>query len=93
MAMKPFCGSSIGCKRTVCVTSRWRTWRHMPGLEERTFLRRFRKATEFNPTEYCQRLRIGKAREMLELTGRTIAQVAWDVGYHDEVRSAKCFKR
>jgi transcriptional regulator GlxA family with amidase domain len=46
------------------------------GLEERTFLRRFRAATEFNPTEYCQRLRVGKARKMLELTGHTIDQVA-----------------
>jgi transcriptional regulator GlxA family with amidase domain len=63
------------------------------GLEERTFLRRFRKATEFNPTEYCQRLRIGKAREMLELTGRTIAQVAWDVGYHDEGSFRKVFQK
>jgi transcriptional regulator GlxA family with amidase domain len=61
------------------------------GLEERTFLRRFRKATEFNPTEYCQRLRIGKAREMLELTGRTISQVAWDVGYQDEGSFRKVF--
>ena len=61
------------------------------GLEERTFLRRFRKATEFNPTEYCQRLRIGKAREMLELTSRTISQVAWDVGYQDEGSFRKVF--
>jgi len=61
------------------------------GLEERTFLRRFRKATEFNPTEYCQRLRVGKAREMLELTGRTIGQVAWDVGYQDEGSFRKVF--
>jgi len=61
------------------------------GLEDRTFLRRFRKATEFNPTEYCQRLRVGKAREMLELTGRTIGQVAWDVGYQDEGSFRKVF--
>jgi transcriptional regulator GlxA family with amidase domain len=46
-------------------------------------VRRFRKATEFNQSKYCQRLRVGKAREMLELTGRTIDQVAWDVGYQD----------
>jgi len=63
------------------------------GLEERTFLRRFRKATEFNPTEYCQRLRVGKAREMLELTGRTIGQVAWDVGYQDEGSFRKVFQK
>jgi transcriptional regulator GlxA family with amidase domain len=63
------------------------------GLEERTFLRRFRKATEFNPTKYWQRLRIGKAREMLELTGRTIDQVAWDVGYKDAASFRKVFRK
>jgi len=63
------------------------------GLEERTFLRRFRKATGFNPTEYCQRSRVGKAREMLELTGRTIDQVAWDVGYKDAASFRKVFRK
>jgi transcriptional regulator GlxA family with amidase domain len=63
------------------------------GLEQRTFLRRFRKATQLNPTEYRQRLRIGKAREMLELTGRTIGQVAWDVGYRDEASFRKVFQK
>jgi transcriptional regulator GlxA family with amidase domain len=37
------------------------------GLEGRTFLRRFQKATGLKPTEYSQRLRVGKAREMLVL--------------------------
>lgn len=63
------------------------------GLEERTFLRQFRKATEFNPTEYCQRLRVGKAREMLELTSRSIDQVAWDVGYEDAGSFRKVFQK
>lgn len=63
------------------------------GLEERTFLRRFRKATGFNPTEYCQRLRVGRAREMLELTGRTIDQVAWEVGYEDVGSFRKVFQK
>jgi transcriptional regulator GlxA family with amidase domain len=38
------------------------------GLEERTFLRRFQKATGLSPTQYNQHLRVGKAREMLEFT-------------------------
>lgn len=63
------------------------------GLEERTFLRRFRKATGLNPTEYSQRLRIGKAREMLELTTRTIDQVAWAVGYEDPGSFRKIFHK
>jgi transcriptional regulator GlxA family with amidase domain len=53
------------------------------GLEERTFLRRFRAATGLKPTEYCQHLRVGKAREMLEFTNSTIDHIAWTVGYQD----------
>ncbi len=63
------------------------------GLEERTFLRRFRKATDLNPTEYCQRLRVGKARELLDLTNHTIDQVAWDVGYDDAGSFRKVFQK
>ncbi|ACB94888.1 GlxA family transcriptional regulator [Beijerinckia indica] len=61
------------------------------GLEERTFLRRFRKATGLKPTEYCQHLRVDKAREMLEATTRPIDQIAWDVGYDDPGSFRKVF--
>lgn len=53
------------------------------GLGERTFLRRFRVATGLKPTEYAQHLRMGKARELLELTQRSVEQIAWEVGYQD----------
>nr|AYM52578.1 transcriptional regulator [Aetherobacter rufus] len=63
------------------------------GLEERTFLRRFHKATGLKPTEYCQHLRVGRARGMLELTNRTVDQVAWDVGYEDAGAFRKVFQK
>ncbi|MEG8019431.1 helix-turn-helix domain-containing protein [Sphingomonas faeni] len=53
------------------------------GLELRTFARRFHGATGLRPNEYHQRLRIEKAREMLETTTTPINQVAYDVGYGD----------
>lgn len=53
------------------------------GLEPRTFLRRFQKATGLKPTAYCQHLRVGKARELLETTTMSVDQIAWDVGYAD----------
>ena len=53
-------------------------------LGERTFLRRFHEATGLKPIEYIQHLRIEKAREALELTGVTISEVAWMVGYQDQ---------
>ncbi len=53
------------------------------GLELRTFARRFHGATGLRPNEYHQRLRIEKARKMLETTTTPINQVAYDVGYGD----------
>ncbi|MFG1351689.1 GlxA family transcriptional regulator [Xanthobacter autotrophicus] len=61
------------------------------GLEPRTFLRRFHKATGLKPTEYCQHLRVGRAREMLETTTRPVEQIAWDVGYGDPGAFRKVF--
>jgi transcriptional regulator GlxA family with amidase domain len=61
------------------------------GLEERTFLRRFRSATGLKPTEYCQQVRVGKACKMLEFTNRTIDQIAWGVGYQDPGAFRKVF--
>ncbi len=63
------------------------------GLEERTFLRRFRKATGLRPTEYAQHVRIAKAREALEHSRRPVAQIAWEVGYGDASAFRKLFQR
>ncbi len=62
-------------------------------MGERTFLRRFRKATGLNPTEYCQRLRIAKARELLEISNLKIEQVAWQIGYEDPGAFRKIFRK
>jgi transcriptional regulator GlxA family with amidase domain len=70
-----------------------RTLAGMAHLEERTFLRRFRKATALRPTEYAQQIRIAKAREALELSRRSIEQIAWDVGYGDPAAFRKLFQR
>jgi transcriptional regulator GlxA family with amidase domain len=63
------------------------------GLEERTFLRRFHKATGLKPTEYCQQLCVGKAREMLEFSKQSVEQVAWAVGYEDAGAFRKVFQK
>ncbi|GGC68755.1 AraC family transcriptional regulator [Siccirubricoccus deserti] len=63
------------------------------GLEERTLLRRFQKATGLTTTEYCQRLRVGKARELLQSSPLTADQVAWEVGYADAGAFRKVFTR
>jgi transcriptional regulator GlxA family with amidase domain len=63
------------------------------GLEERTFLRRFKAATGIKPTEYAQCVRVEKARELLQFTKRPIDQVAWSVGYEDSTAFRRVFGR
>ncbi|MCY1526932.1 HTH-type transcriptional regulator CdhR [compost metagenome] len=63
------------------------------GLGERTFLRRFHTATGLRPIEYCQHLRVAKARELLEFTNRTVEQIAWEMGYQDPGAFRKVFHK
>ena len=62
-------------------------------LGERTFLRRFKKATGMKPIEYLQTLRVGKAREMLEFSQMSFGEIAWTVGYEDQGAFRKIFVR
>lgn len=63
------------------------------GLEDRTFLRRFHKATGHTTTEYWQRLRVADAKTMLRDTGLAVDQVGWEVGYTDPSAFRKVFNR
>jgi transcriptional regulator GlxA family with amidase domain len=63
------------------------------GLSTRTFLRRFVKATGMKPSEYQQRVRIARSRELLEFTRDTVAQVAIAAGYEDTRGFRRTFKR
>ncbi len=66
---------------------------HHAGLTERTFLRRFAKATGLRPTEYVQQMRIMKARDLLETTNHPVEQIAWEVGYSDATAFRRVFQR
>ncbi|GLS88928.1 AraC family transcriptional regulator [Cypionkella aquatica] len=63
------------------------------GLEQRTFLRRFQKATGLTATDYAQRLRVAKAQELLRFGQKPIEGVAWEVGYSDPGAFRKVFLR
>lgn len=63
------------------------------GLEGRTFLRRFKKATGLTTTEYFQRIRVSKAQELLQSGTQSLEQVAWEVGYSDPGAFRKVFTR
>ena len=62
-------------------------------LEERTFLRRFQKATGMTATNYAQRLRVAKAQELLQFGHLPIERIAWQVGYSDPGAFSKIFFR
>jgi transcriptional regulator GlxA family with amidase domain len=62
-------------------------------LEPRTFLRRFVKATGMKPSEYQQRLRITRAREMLEFSRTSVDEIALTVGYNDVGGFRRVFRK
>lgn len=62
-------------------------------LGERTFLRRFVRATGLKTTAYVQHLRVGRARELLETSRMSQQEVAWAVGYDDAGAFRKVFRR
>ncbi|MBX5201653.1 GlxA family transcriptional regulator [Rhizobium sp. NZLR1] len=61
------------------------------GLERRTFIRRFQKATGLTTGDYIQRLRVGKARELLQFGKLPVEKIAWEVGYNDPSAFRKVF--
>lgn len=63
------------------------------GLEQRTLLRRFRKATGDSPVLYLQRIRIEAARRHLELSQDSIEEIAWKVGYEDASSFSRLFRK
>ncbi len=63
------------------------------GLSERTFKRRFRKATGHSPLSYVQHLRVEEAKRQLERGDQPIEEIAWSVGYEDPSFFRRLFKR
>jgi len=62
------------------------------GMSVRNFDRRFREAVGETPSMYLQKLRIEKAKRLLENEQRTIADIASEVGYEDERSFRRLFR-
>lgn len=54
------------------------------GMSARNFDRRFRAAVGETPSSYMQKLRVEKAKRLLETTHETIGEIMLSVGYEDE---------
>ncbi|MDI2090902.1 GlxA family transcriptional regulator [Commensalibacter oyaizuii] len=63
------------------------------GLEERTFLRRFKKSTKLTPKAYLQHFKIERARNILASTNASIDQISWEIGYADTSSFRKNFTK
>jgi transcriptional regulator GlxA family with amidase domain len=63
------------------------------GLPASTFNRRFKAATGHTPIGYVQRVRVERAKRLLETTGRPVEDVSWAVGYEDAASFRRLFKR
>lgn len=62
-------------------------------MPERTYTRRFKQATGLKPIAYLQRLRIERARELLELTLQPVEEIGPQIGYEDTAHFRRLFKR
>jgi len=66
---------------------------HRAGLNARTFARRFRSASGYDPLDYVQTLRIEEAKQLLETDELDIEEVGVAVGYQDPTSFRRLFKR
>jgi len=66
---------------------------HRCGLSERSFNRRFTKATGASPMEYVHTLRLEESKQMLEAGEEPIDAIANAVGYEDGAFFGRLFRR
>jgi transcriptional regulator GlxA family with amidase domain len=62
-------------------------------LPERTFKRRFRRATGYAAVDYVQVLRVEEAKQLLEATSKSVDSIAASVGYENAAFFRRLFKR
>jgi transcriptional regulator GlxA family with amidase domain len=62
-------------------------------LPERSFVRRFIKATGMKPLDYAHAVRLEEAKQMLEMSELAVEAIANDVGYEDTSFFGRLFRR
>jgi transcriptional regulator GlxA family with amidase domain len=64
----------------------------LAGISERTFIRRFAKATGMSPLTYIHALRVEEAKQILETQDLPVEAVAIEVGYQDNGFFGRMFR-
>lgn len=72
-----------------CIEQAWRR----SSLHQRTFQRRFRKATGMTSSHYVQQLRIEAAKLALTESRKSVERVGYDVGYSDSSFFRRLFRK
>lgn len=62
-------------------------------VSRRNFDRRFKKATDFTPLEYLQRVKVEAAKKTFENTRLNVNEVMFEVGYSDNKAFREVFSR
>jgi transcriptional regulator GlxA family with amidase domain len=62
-------------------------------MSPRNFSRRFKLAIGKTPIKYLHELRLNNAKELLQSSNLTVAEIAYKVGYNDMSYFAKLFKK
>ena len=65
----------------------------LAGIPPRSFKRRFKQATGLSPLAYAQRLRVERAKALLEEGDLSVDAISWKVGYEDVAFFNRLFKR
>ena len=63
------------------------------GLPDRSFIRRFTKATGMTPLDYIHALRLEAAKDLLETSDLPVEAIANEVGYEDASFFGRLFRR
>ena len=62
-------------------------------LQERTFLRRFKKSVRITPNQYLQNLRIEQSKKLLINSSKSFDEITYEVGFFNESSFRRLFKR
>ncbi len=65
----------------------------LSGLAERTFVRRFVRATGMSPLDYVHALRLEESKQILETQDLPVEAIALEVGYQDNGFFGRLFRR
>lgn len=63
------------------------------GVSRRNFVRRFKNATGHTPMEYIHRVKVERAKRLLEITRDSFAEIVYNLGYEDIGSFRRVFTR